>query len=214
MHGQISVGMVSGCALPVLAELLAEFHDRYPGVDISLVEGNSDRLVESLRDGELDLALVGSTGSALLGVDTAVLLDDALTAVVNEHDPQAACRAIAVDALRDQPLVCLPRGTGVRGALDAACAEAGFEPRIVFEASALPMIAQLAALGLGVGILPSSAAEPHRGTLHILELYPEIRSRLELAWSPATAANPAARVLLEHTGSFVARLRRGEGSSP
>jgi DNA-binding transcriptional LysR family regulator len=43
VRGQVTVGMVSGCALPILAELLAGFHDRYPGVAITLVEDNSDR---------------------------------------------------------------------------------------------------------------------------------------------------------------------------
>jgi DNA-binding transcriptional LysR family regulator len=59
VRGQVTAGMVSGCALPVLAELLAGFHDRHPGVAIALVEDNSDRLVERLRDGRLDLALIG-----------------------------------------------------------------------------------------------------------------------------------------------------------
>ena len=36
VRGQVAVGMVSGCALPVLAELLAGFHDGYPGVGITL----------------------------------------------------------------------------------------------------------------------------------------------------------------------------------
>ena len=51
VRGQVTVGMVSGCALPVLAELLAAFHQRYPGVVITLTEDNSDRLVEMLGDG-------------------------------------------------------------------------------------------------------------------------------------------------------------------
>src|SRR6266567_3479820 len=38
VRGQVTVGMVSGCALPVLAELLARFHHHYPGVAIALVE--------------------------------------------------------------------------------------------------------------------------------------------------------------------------------
>src|SRR5260370_773518 len=65
VRGQVTVGMVSGCALPVMAELLAGFHRRYPGVAINLTEDNSDRLVARLRDGQLDLALIGSAGSGV-----------------------------------------------------------------------------------------------------------------------------------------------------
>src|SRR5580700_241117 len=38
IRGQVTVGMVSGCALPVLAELLAAFRGMYPGVTITLTE--------------------------------------------------------------------------------------------------------------------------------------------------------------------------------
>src|ERR1700727_228547 len=52
VRGQVTVGMVSGCALPVLAELLAGFHGRYPDLGICLVEAGSDHLVEAVLDGQ------------------------------------------------------------------------------------------------------------------------------------------------------------------
>jgi DNA-binding transcriptional LysR family regulator len=202
VRGQVTVGMVSGCALPILAELLAGFHDRYPGVAIALVEDNSDRLVERLRDGQLDLALIGWAGQTPPGIDTVVIVDEELVAVAGPGHPLADADAIPLGALRDLPLVCLPRGTGVRAALDAACAEAGFAPRIVFEASALPMVVQLATRGLGLAVVPSSIPNGPR-ILPIIS--PQLRSRLELAWLPAPSAapsaapspNPAARALIE-----------------
>jgi DNA-binding transcriptional LysR family regulator len=237
VRGQVRVGMVSGCALPALAELLAEFHRRYPAVGIALTEDGSDRLVELLRDGQIDLALIGAAGPATPGVETTVVLEDALVAAVSRKDPLTARQAITIDDLRGQPLVSLPTGTGVRAALDAACASAGFAPRIVLEASALPMVALLASLGLGVAILPASAAPPAPATspapaspaageakegdagagdagadaLHVVPISdPRARSRLELAWNPATAVSPASRALVEHARAF-ARPLSGAG---
>ena len=200
VRGQVTVGMVSGCALPVLAELLAGFHDRHPGVAIALVEDNSDRLVERLRDGRLDLALIGSAEPTPADIDSVVLVDEDLVAVVAPGHPLAGAGtgagagAITVRQLRDLPLVSLPRGTGVRAALDAACAAAGFTPRIVFEASALPMVVELAGRGLGLAVVPASIPNGP-GILRITD--PQLRSRLELAWPSAPAANPAARALIE-----------------
>jgi DNA-binding transcriptional LysR family regulator len=209
VRGQVTVGMVSGCALPVLAELLAGFHDLYPGVSIALIEENSDRLVDLLRDGQLDLALIGRAGDPATGVETAVIVTEELVAAFHPGHPLAASGAITVHALRDLPLVCLPRGTGVRAALDAACAQAGFTPRIAFEASALPMVAQLATRGLGVAIIPASAApaaEPAPAVTAVPIISPSIRSRLELAWNSAPPASPAARALAEHAQAFVRHL--------
>jgi DNA-binding transcriptional LysR family regulator len=208
VRGQVAVGMVSGCALPSLAELLADFHGRYPGVTIALTEDGSDRLLELLRDGALDLALIGAAGPATEGVETAVVVDDGLVAAVRPEHPLAVQRSVTVTDLRDQPLVSLPRGTGVRAAMDAACADAGFTPRIVLEASALPMVAQLAERGLGVAILPASAAPD--GALRALPIgEPQLRSRLELAWNPAAAHSPAARALIEHTRASVRAVSGG-----
>ena len=194
VRGQVMVGMVSGCALPILAELLAGFHDRYPGVAITLVEDNSDRLVERLRDGQLDLALIGWAGQTPPDIETVVIVEEELVAAAAPGHPLADAGPIALGALRDVPLVCLPRGTGVRAALDAACAEAGFTPRVVFEASALPMVVQLATRGLGLAIVPASIPN---GPMILPITDPPIRSRLELAWNPAPSANPAARALIE-----------------
>ena len=202
VRGQVTVGMVSGCALPSLAELLSDFHGRYPGVAIALTEDGSGRLVEQLRDGTLDLALIGAAGPAAEGLETVVVLDDALVAAVGPEDPLAEERYVTVAELREQPLVSLPRGTGVRAVLDAACTDAGFTPRIVLEASALPMVAQLAQRGLGVAILPASAAP--EGALRALPIgEPQLHSRLELAWNPLAARSPAARALIEQTRALV-----------
>lgn len=198
VRGQVTVGMVSGCALPVLAELLAGFHDRHPGVAIALVEDNSDRLVERLRGGRLDLALIGWAEQTPADIDSVVLVDEELVAVVAPGHPLAdagaGAGAITIRQLRDLPLVSLPRGTGVRAALDAACAAAGFTPRIVFEASALPMVVELAGRGLGLAVVPASIPNGP-GILRITD--PQLRSRLELAWPSAPSANPAARALIE-----------------
>jgi DNA-binding transcriptional LysR family regulator len=200
VRGQVTVGMVSGCALPVLAELLAGFHDRHPGVAIALVEDNSDRLVERLRDGRLDLALIGWAEQTPADIDSVVLVDEELVAAVAPDHPLAGADAgagagtVTIRQLRDLPLVSLPRGTGVRAALDAACAAAGFTPRIVFEASALPMVVELAGRGLGLAVVPASIPNGP-GILRITD--PQLRSRLELAWPSAPAANPAARALIE-----------------
>ncbi len=210
VRGQVTVGMVSGCSIPVMPELLAGFHERYPGVSITLSEDDSDCLAGLLGEGRLDLALIGSAGPAPAGLQTAVVADEPLVAAVSAADPLTSRTALPVGALRDRPLICLPRGTGVRAALDAACRRAGFEPRIVLEASALPMVAQLAGRGLGLAILPASAARAHEPALHVLSVgRPPVRSRLELAWHPATATSPAAAALIEHARGYLGQLADG-----
>ncbi|MFG3000705.1 LysR family transcriptional regulator substrate-binding protein [Streptomyces sp. NPDC048340] len=101
--------------------------------------------------------------------------------------------------LRDRPLISLPRGTGLRGVLDRACAQAGFRPRIAFEAAAPLFLAQLAARGLGVAVVPAlpagAAAASGLRTLEITE--PRLRGRVALAWRTDGPSSPAATVFLD-----------------
>ncbi len=86
----------------------------------------------------------------------------------------------------------VPPASLSRAALDAAFTEAGYTPRVVLGARALPMVVQLASLGLGVGIVPASSTHALPDTARVLRISrPQVRSRLEIAWVTGTATNPA-----------------------
>jgi DNA-binding transcriptional LysR family regulator len=101
--------------------------------------------------------------------------------------------------LRDRRLICLHPGTGIRAAVDEACARAGFEPRIGFEASDPTMLANLACRGLGLAIVPASLAAYYADRLHAITITdPQPRGRLAIAWRGDGPVSPAARALISH----------------
>ena len=94
-------------------------------------------------------------------------------------------------------MICVPRGTGMRSALDEGCASIGVEPHIAFEAADPVVLAQLAVRRLGVAILPESA----------MGIEPSLRSRVELAWradGTQSPMAPAARELIAAARGFFA----------
>ncbi|GAA2443123.1 LysR family transcriptional regulator [Streptomyces glaucus] len=199
MRGRVSVGMVRSCASLDLPRLLADFHKDHPAVEITLVEENTDRLLEDVRSGALDAAVVALTTVTPPGIDLHVVADEPLVVVVNPGDPLAEHAAIAVDALRERALISLPRGTGMRACLDDACADAGFEPRVAFEASDPDVLAQLAMRGLGPAIVPESLAAAYPGELHALTVTcPRFRGRMALAWRSDGPVGPAGRAFVTH----------------
>jgi DNA-binding transcriptional LysR family regulator len=61
------------------------------------------------------------------------------------------------------------------------------------------MLARLAARGLGLAFLPSSAARAHGDGLHIITVGdPQMRGRLALTWRTEPPVSPAARALIAH----------------
>ncbi|WP_326616201.1 LysR substrate-binding domain-containing protein [Streptomyces decoyicus] len=205
LRGRVRVGLVSGASTRRfdLASLLADFHDEHPQVEISLSEDTSERMLAALHGGDLDIAVLGlADEEPPPGVSCQIVVDEPLVAAVAPGDPLLAAHAdrtsVPLAALRERPLISLPRGTGLRGVLERACAEAGIRPRIAFEAAAPHVLARLAARGLGVAVIPAlPAAEASAAGLRTLELTaPRPRGRVALTWRTEGPAGPAARALL------------------
>jgi DNA-binding transcriptional LysR family regulator len=202
VRGRVIVGMVVACAAVDVPVLLAAFHRDHPAVEISLTEANSDRLLADLLAGELDLAYVALGADTPGGIELKVVADEVLVAVVGPDDPLADAKSFHLDVLRERAVICLPPGTGVRALVDEACARAGFGPRVSLEASNLGIVAELAARGLGVAIVPASVAAAGPPGLRTLPIEgPELRGRVAIAWRAEGPASPAARALV--------RLARG-----
>lgn len=191
VRGAVHVGMVVSCGIMDLPELLSSFHSAHPGVEITLAEANSDALITSLVDGQLDFALIGYAGSAPEGLSVRVLADEPLVAAVAPGDPWHGRESVSVDELLERRLISLPPGTGLRGALDAVCGSR--RPRIAFEASAPSMVITLAQRGFGPAILASSMISD----LHAVRITdPSPCSRLAFAWRAEGPHSPAARALI------------------
>ncbi|HEY2060328.1 LysR family transcriptional regulator [Amycolatopsis sp. NBC_01480] len=203
VRGQVAIGIVTSAGPVALPEFLAAFAERYPGVEITLAEANSDVMVEKLRDGRLDLAVIGLADGEPAGLATQTVLDEELVAVTGRQDALAGRREVTFAELAERSLMCLPKGTGVRGVLDRGFAAAGVRARVTIEASDPNVLAQLAIRGLGVALVPESLARYYSAELHTLQLRPRLRGKLALAWRDGGPAGPAARALIDFARTTV-----------
>jgi len=197
VRGRLVVGMVIGCTITPLFDALAAFHRAHPGVDIALIEDNSDRLIERVRIGEADIALIGAAGTPA-GLDALTIISERLVAAMPLDHPLAGRHRVALADTSRHPLVCLPEGTGIRAVFDQACQAHGIRPDIALQASAPDAVADLAIRGLGVAILSESMTAKHVGQLKAL-IIDDIETPVTLAliWKPTHT--PALRELLIHT---------------
>lgn len=198
VRGRVRLGMVTSCGVPDMPALLERFHRGHPGIDISLVEDNSHALMDQLREGSLDVALVALGMRDPEGLTLSVITDEELVAVVAHGEPLSKQDTIGLGVLVDHSLISMPVGSGMRGVLDELCTAAGVTPRIALEASNPRMLAELAARGLGVAIVPESTAREHEHDLHAVRIVrPPVRGRLALAWRTDGQRSAAARALVD-----------------
>ncbi len=212
--GRVALGVTPSAVIWLLPDLLERYRGQHPLVQIQVFEDMTDRLVELLRDGRLDLSLVS------LPVDddmlvTRPLLEERLVLVVGAAHRLAGVEEVDLATLADEPWIVPYRHHGVRALVEAACAEAGFRLHVAVELSGLGPIKQLVQRGLGVSVLPPEvvANEVSLGLLHAVQIArPALRRTVGLARRRNEHPTPAAGAM-EAAIVEVASTVAGGGSS-
>jgi DNA-binding transcriptional LysR family regulator len=134
-----------------VAKLLEETRD----LSIRILEGPAPRLIEALKSGEIDLALVVGAVPSEAGIAHEVLLESAVDLLVPDGDRTG--RGVTLERLRDRRLVSLQPGSGFRRHLEEAFAAAGVPFRPAVEVGNLSLVRRFVAAGLGVAPVPAIA---------------------------------------------------------
>ena len=181
--GRLDVGFVVS-ALPLgPIERVQAFRQRYPLVRVELTEGYTSTLLARIVRGELDLAVVRDPDP-----DPAVRLlpfrTEAFVAAVPRGHRLADRAAIEGPELLDDPFVFFP---AVAGSLAternlAPVTADGRRPVVVQEATTWATVLHLVGAGLGVTVVPESAALAAPDTVVLLPLT-DSTHRSELSWA-------------------------------
>ena len=212
VRGRVVVGALPSLAEHQLPALVAGFHARHPGLELVLREENTAELLALVAAGEVDLALVhqapGDAAGRTAPLTLEPLFTEDLVAVVAPGHPLAGRGALPLAALRDEPFILSKAGSVIRDTILAACAAAGFAPRVAFESGGQATVRALAAVGLGVAILPRSEAAAGGAALAVLDLAPPRLTRtVALTWATDRYRPAAAGAFL----TFAREQLRAEG---
>jgi DNA-binding transcriptional LysR family regulator len=195
--GQLRVGLVMPLPDRRVVRAIGAFGRKYPGIELTLVEDETDALLDGLAAGDLHTAFLGlGPGQNPPGGLQAIVVtrEPAVLAVHPQH-PLAARRSVRLSALRDEPVVTLTRASRLRTVLETECRQAGFAPRIAAETSDLNVMIQLVAEGIGVALMPRSGGQEASDVATIPVTHPVIDRRIILVWRP-DATSPAARAFI------------------
>ena len=195
--GTFALGIVQTLTVVDVPSVLAEFHQRYPRVEVTLTEAPSSDLLAAVASGRLDLAYV-ALGSTELPPEFVVSRKYAerLVLVVGDDHPLAARSGVDITELHEWTFVDFQAGLGLETVVAELFTDAGIERDVAFRTSEMDLVLTLVSHGLGVAIVPEPIA--HRSGMRHLSLQPGDPSR-ELALISRTAppTNPAAHAFLQ-----------------
>lgn len=154
-QGQVVLGLPTTVALAATVPIVQACRERYPRIQLQVIEAYSGFLREWLQMGRLDLALLFGDESDpdLL---KRVLLEEPL-ALVAPPGASALPRTLRLRHLQNMELVLPGREHGLRRIIDEACAQQGIALNVVAEIDSLTSVKKAVAAGVGHTILSQSS---------------------------------------------------------
>jgi len=156
IKGTISIGLVEGSAPNIAAEWIANFTKIYPDIKFKVMDGNSDSLIEKLRSGIINLAVITSPCDQTL-LNNFKVGQEKMTAFMSKDHPLALKPGNTVDLidLKNQPLI-VPARSAVITMIKKWFREIESEPNIICEMDNYLDVAALAGRNVGVSIFPKT----------------------------------------------------------
>ncbi|HEY9381611.1 MAG TPA: LysR substrate-binding domain-containing protein [Burkholderiales bacterium] len=195
LNGTLRLGVIFTIGPYLLPELVPALKKRAPRMPLILQEQYTHRLIELLRQGELDVAILALPLEAN-GLMVQPLYDEPFVVAVPRTHAWATRKSVSSRELKDEHMLLLGTGHCLRDQVLEVCPELnrfsastdGIQK--AFEGSSLETIRHMVASGTGVTVLPSTAV-PHNAK----------RDRL-LAYIPFTKPVPDRRVVLAYRKTF------------
>ncbi|PKO57024.1 MAG: LysR family transcriptional regulator [Betaproteobacteria bacterium HGW-Betaproteobacteria-21] len=199
--GRVAVGLPPSLSKVLTVPLARAFREQLPDATLSISEGLSVSMQESLINGRLDIALLYNA-SPSPEIDTTPLAEEELF-LVERRQPDSTCAPIRLAEVADLPLVIPGRPHSIRMLVEAEMANIGFHPKAALEVDGVSGILDLVADGAGSAVLSMNAVTTS-GKAEALNARPitepRLRSRLALAVSarrPTTATQQSMLKLLQ-----------------
>jgi DNA-binding transcriptional LysR family regulator len=206
-RGRLRIGVTSTTfTLQPLPEILTEIKRRFALLDLVVVGGTSERIVEQILAGHLDVGIVSLPVEAS-DLTTETLRSDRLVAAMNPTHRLAGEKSVTMDVLTAEPLILSEHGGNTRRLLDLFFEKHHLEPTIIMELQRTEAIIKMVELGFGVTILPQGAVRTGmaRGSLRAVPVKElNLRWQFGVAYLKSDYIAPALDAFLKLCRAFIA----------
>ncbi|MEP7159792.1 MAG: LysR substrate-binding domain-containing protein [Dermatophilaceae bacterium] len=158
--GTLRLGMFPTLAPYLLPHVVGAIRDRFPRLELLLVEEKSPELIERLKLGSLDAAVLALPVIEDSLSSVPLFREDFLLALPSGHPLADLPEPLSVDILAGQELLLLEDGHCLRDQALAVCSLAGGKERSGFRATSLETLRHMVATGGGITLLPELSVSP------------------------------------------------------
>ncbi|MEY4316996.1 MAG: hypothetical protein RI902_804 [Pseudomonadota bacterium] len=209
VSGPVVLGLPTTVALVATLPILGAVRQKYPDIQLKLIESHSGFLAEWLEAGRLDAAFLFA-GQNRSDIAEHPLLEESLV-FVSHPDNAPASQQLTMRSLSRHSLVLPAKDHGLRRIVDEACSKAGLQLNVVAEIDSLPNIKKAVQAGLASTILSPCAVteEVKAGLLKVTPIGPpKLLRRVVVSHSINRPRSGAAIAVLETAEQVVREMVR------
>jgi LysR family hydrogen peroxide-inducible transcriptional activator len=190
--GSLRLGLFPTLGPYLLPHVVGPLRQRFPKLELLLVEEKTEALIAQLRSGRIDAAVLALPVDDD-GLEHALLFDEPFVLAVPEAHALAKRRAKALRLaeLQNEHLLLLEDGHCLREQALDVCHLAGANEKDGFRATSLETLRQMVAAGVGMTLLPVLAVKPPvppQPNLRLLPFAaPAPTRRIALFWRKSSA---------------------------
>lgn len=211
LSGRLVLGVIPSLAPYLLPRLLPTLQAHYPRLDLALRETQTRALIDEVRNGGLDAAMLALPVTDP-DIEVTELFDDRFRLAAPADDASFCGAAVAVDDIDQRRLILLEDGHCLRDQALAFCNLRRVENIDTSGASNLSTIVQLVANGMGMTLLPELSLDVEARTDNIKLMRfvdPEPQRTIGLAWR---RSSPRKRHFVE-LSKLIATVANGRTAS-
>ena len=204
--GVIRIGCFYSLSIHLLPTVVAEFTERYPGVELQLYVGEHGELTQWLHEGRVDMALMSLPVPEEFSFIP--LFDDPIYAVLPANHPLTACEAVAPSELVKYPFIMQYFGSDedANRVLNAEKLQVSIRFRVRGDEAIQSMVAK----GLGVTLAPELVLSHMPEGLELRPLQPPYHRTLGIAFPSGGGTAPALKTLVGFIQRFCGAIDAAE----
>jgi DNA-binding transcriptional LysR family regulator len=198
LSGEVTLACVPSAVGYFLPSVFNEYHKRYPGIRIRVLDESSSDVLLAVTRGDADFG-VTYVGTQESDIHFLPLIEEAFVLACPSEHPLAKSKVVAWKDINEHGYIALAQGSGNRFLVDQALAGSLERPRWFCEVSHVPALVSLVMAGLGVGVVPRMALPPdgHEGLAAIPLVEPKVSRKLGLISRRGRPLPAAAQILYD-----------------
>ena len=212
-HGHLAIGCTKVYAKHIMPSIISVFHRAYPDIKISLAEGSSMSMINSLRDFQNEIIIVAQMEVNDSRLEFIPISQEEIVVILPMGHPLIKKKELLFQDIVAQPVIMKRKGSGTRKKVLNLYDKHNAQPNVFMESNNTEFITDLVVRGEGISFLvkPATDQKVKEKKLVVRKIKDtKIFLDVSLGFSKNTPLSPAARAFYDVVkNSFIEETPQG-----